>query len=291
MNEGTKLALYSAILIGISIVFANAAAKRAEPLLVSSYSLLISSAILFAFVLFSKKKFSDFHKIKNSADFWKIVFSRNIIGISLLTYGLSMTTAVNSLVMLRLEPVFVIIFGYFLLKERVTSKELLFVIAIIAGAMLVSTGGNFSGLGATHAGDLLVIASLVTLGYSYIPTKRLVKKMNPIEMTALSNLAGGAILLAISVFVLRKMTMPIEALYLTAGSAISFHVLGLVFWFKALKTVEAWKVAALLSISPVAGGALAFLWLGESFNTVQLVGAMIVLAVSYILSVEIGKTG
>ncbi len=284
MNEGTKLAIYSAILIGLSAVVQNLATKKAEPLLVSSYALLMSSIILVVLVSVSGKKFVPLRKLKDSADFWKIVISRNVLGILLLNYGFSMTTAINSVVVLRLEPAFVAIFGYLLLKERITLKEIVYVAATIAGALLISTKGDIA-FGAIKTGDILVAASMIIFGYSYIPARKITKKIDPIQVVAFSNLAGGIILMSASIIFLRSVSVSTEALGLITISVMLFHVLGLTLWFKALKKTDAWRVAALLSLSPIAGGALAFLWLGESLNTVQLIGAAIVLAASYKISV------
>ncbi|MBI1971769.1 MAG: DMT family transporter [Candidatus Aenigmarchaeota archaeon] len=285
MNAGSKFAIYSALLIGVSIVFQSQAAKAAEPMLVATYALLISSLILFAVIALRNKKLSYAGKLKNDANFWKIVVSRNVVGTLFLLYGMGMTTAVNSLFILRLEPVFVILFGYTLLNEKVKSREILYVLLTIAGAVLVSTAGSFS-FGPTQTGDLLVFASLIALGYSYIPSRRIMQKTDPLVLTAYSNLAGGLILLLLSAAVLDSLKMPVNALVLTLGSVITFYVVGLSLWFKALKKTQAWRVAALLSITPVAGGALSFVWLGESLSLIQLIGAGIILIMSYLLSSE-----
>ncbi len=285
MKDGAKLALCSAILIGFSIVFQGQASKLTQPILVATYALVISSFILLALARAMGKKLSDIKKLKKNKDFWKITMSRNVFGTLLLLYGMSLTTSINSLVILRLEPAFVILFGYLLLRERLKQKETLYVFLTILGAVLVSTSGNLS-FGETQIGDLLVLSSLLFLGYSYIPSKRIMQKTDPLILTAYSNLFGGLILLAMSAITVKNLVMPANALMLTMGSVITFYVVGLSLWFEALKKIEAWKVAALLSITPIAGSLLSFLWLGESMNATQLIGAMIIIIASYKLSTE-----
>ncbi|MBI2085638.1 MAG: DMT family transporter [Candidatus Aenigmarchaeota archaeon] len=285
MNQGSKLALSSAVLIGFSIVFQNQASKLAEPILIATYALLISSFILLVLARIMNKKLSDIKRLQHDKDFWKITLSRNVFGTIFLLYGMSLTTSINSLVILRLEPAFVILFGYFLLREKLKQKEILFVSLTIIGAILVSTSGKLS-LSGTQIGDLLVLSSLLFLGYSYIPSRRMMQKTDPLILTAYSNLFGGLILLTVSAITVKNLVMPASALMLTMGSVITFYVIGLSLWFEALKKIEAWKVAALLSITPIAGGALSFLWLGESINEIQLLGATIIIAASYKLSTE-----
>ncbi len=285
MNEGAKFALYSAVLIGFSIVFQSQASKLAQPVLIATHALLISSAILLVIAKLRNKKLSAISQLKNNMDFWKITLSRNVFGTLLLLYGLSMTTSINSLVILRLEPAFVILFGYFLLKERLKQKEILYVIATLIGAVLVSTSGKIS-LGETQIGDLLVFLSLAFLGYSYIPSRRIMQKTDPLILTAYSNLFGGAALFILSAILIKNLAISPNALLLTMGSVIMFYAVGMSLWFEALKKTKAWKVAALLSISPIAGGALSFFWLGESLNLVQIMGAITIVLASYKLSAK-----
>ena len=286
MNQGTKLAVFSAIFIGINIVFANAAAKMADPILIAMYSAIIASLILSALMFVKKRKFSSFYEMGKSQDFWKIVVSRNIIGSIIFIYGISMTTAVNSLIIVRLEPILVVLFGYALLNEKIRRRDLFYVLMMILGAVFVSTGGNFAELGATNAGDALVLLSLVALGYSYIPSRRMMKKVGAIELNTFSSIVGAVALIAVSLTVSRTLTISQNALLLIFASTIFYSLLGLTLWFKALESVHAWKVAALLSIGPIAGGALAFFWLGESLNVVQAIGAVMVLVLSYKICIE-----
>ncbi len=283
--NGPNMALLSAILIGVSTVFANLASKNTPPLLFSTYALLISAFLLFIIIALSKSKLPKFGSLKKSPDFWKITASRNIAGILLLQYGMSMTGVINSVVMLRLEPVFVMAFGHLLLKERMRAKEILYVLAMVFGAVLMSTSGNLS-FGATQIGDALIVLAVFFLGYSYIPVRRITQNSDPASVTAFSNLAGGLVLLVVSVIVLPTLAMSAKAFQFTMASVILFYVLGLTLWFKSLKTTKAWIVASLLSLSPIAGGLIAFVWLGESISLIQLLGAAIILVVSYKISVE-----
>ncbi|MBI4177158.1 MAG: DMT family transporter [Candidatus Aenigmarchaeota archaeon] len=285
MNEGARLAVYSAILIGVSIVFQSQASKLAQPVLIATYALLISSVILLVMAKIKGKKLNAINKLRKKADFWKITLSRNVFGTLLLLYGLSMTTSINSLVILRLEPAFVIFFGYLLLREKLKQKEIFYVTATIIGAVLVSTSGVLS-FNETQTGDLLVLSSLIFLGYSYIPSRRLMQKTDPLILTAYSNLFGGIVLLILSAALVKNLAIPANALLFTMVSVITFYVVGLSLWFEALKKTQAWRVASLLSITPIAGGALSFLWLGESLNFVQLTGAITILLASYKLSAK-----
>lgn len=284
MNKGMKFAILSSVFIGIAVVLQNVAVKKSDPITFSIYALLISSIFLFGIMLVSKKNFNVLNRIKNSADFWKITLSRNVFGILLLMYGFQNTPAISSVIMLRLEPIFVILFGYFLLKERIRKKEVLYVFLLIFGAILMSAGGNFQ-IGQSQIGYLFIVAALVFLAYSYIPSRRITQKIEPLTLTAFSNLAGGIIMLAIGIIFSKSLVMNAETFSIALTAIILFYVIGLTLWFESLKLTKAWTVAALLSLSPISGSLTAFLWLGESLNTVQLIGAVIIVAISYKLSI------
>ena len=105
-------------------------------------------------------------------------------------------------------------------------------------------------------------------------------------MTAASNIAGGLFLLLIAIIFSVSVAVSVDALALIFGSVITYYTIGLILWFEALKIISAWKVSALLSIGPIAGGALAFFWLGESLNLIQIIGAITILLASYKLSTQ-----
>jgi probable blue pigment (indigoidine) exporter len=70
------------------------------------------------------------------------------------------------------------------------------------------------------------------------------------------------------------------------GYVIMFNVIGLTLWFAALKTVKGWIVSALRALGPIAGMPVAFLLFGETLTPIQIVGAAVVLATSFLIARE-----
>ena len=74
---------------------------------------------------------------------------------------------------------------------------------------------------------------------------------------------------------LERFSLPVWLLLLyvvVAGTMVTFLLVA-----AALRHISATRVGIVAMLEPVAASAVAFLWLGESFGTAQLVGGAIVL--------------
>jgi drug/metabolite transporter (DMT)-like permease len=85
--------------------------------------------------------------------------------------SLQLTSITSSTVLVNTNPIFVLIFGYLLLKERVSTKGVVFVLVAVAGIAVLSFGDFARGVD-TLAGDLLAVLSAAAVsGYMLIGRK------------------------------------------------------------------------------------------------------------------------
>lgn len=120
-------AFLSAISIGIGTVFQAEGAKIINPITLVMYATLITALFLYIIIKFSKNKIGIKEMLKNyKKEILTIILLRIVLGSILLSIGLKYTSAVKALVLLRLEPVFIILYGYFLLKEAITKNSFFF---------------------------------------------------------------------------------------------------------------------------------------------------------------------
>jgi probable blue pigment (indigoidine) exporter len=75
-------------------------------------------------------------------------------------------------------------------------------------------------------------------------------------------------------------------LILMLAYSLSFHVFGIQLWFTALKEAKPWVVASMLSLTPIVGSTLAFLWLGQFLLPLQLIGGAIIIITTFFISRE-----
>ena len=283
---GELLAVLSSVFIGLSIPIAVLASKEIGVFQVTAYTSLLSVIFLVTLSVIVREKI-QFKKAltKHFKDSISIVILRPIIGSLLLIYGFSLTTAIHSSFMMRLEPIFVVIMSYIFLKDKVSPKQISLILLMILGAFLLSTSGSIELITQTQIGDLFVVLSLLFFSYAYIPAKRIGKEINPMTITIVNNLIGGSVLFLIMFFLpINQFPVNLGNAWLLFGYVISFSVIGLYLYFAALRKTKPWIVSSLLSLSAVVGATIGYLWLNETINSIQIIGAIIILISSYLIA-------
>lgn len=288
MNKGYLAAVFAPFFIAASIIVTKMAGTVAHPLVIAGLGTLMSVPFLLLPRLVSKTPFDAPKILKELAiPFWKVVATRNVIGQILIIIGFTMTTAVKSVLLLRLEPLFVFAWSVMLLGEKPKPPKLMLLLALLVGSALVVAPQGASG--GPNLGDALIALSLLFFSYSYFPTQEVVSKATPAGLNILSNLAGGIIVTIIAVLACDRQAFQVstEAIQLIAGYSITFFVIAGSLYFYAFKALKPWVIASFLSLEVVFGLILAFVVLKESIAPLQLMGAAVVLAAT----IGIGRIG
>ena len=275
--------------MGISTVIAGHAAKLMNPVLLAGLGLLSSALLWLVLAPLVHQKISLATFRRNWKDFLELVLSRGVAGNALIFLGFQLTTAVKAVFLFNLEPAFVAIWSALLLGERISLRQAILILLLLAGGFLLSTGGSIETLTA-QTGDLLIVAALVCFSYAYLPAARLLKKTDSISLTASSNCLSGLLLLPLAfLFFGAQPTLTLEQGGWIVAYAITFGVLMLYFYFTALKSTKPWIVSSLLQLAPLPGAALAYLLFGETLTLPQMLGGLVLLATSFEISRERGR--
>ena len=287
MNKGILTASISTVFLAFSIVIGATAAKVIHPLILITLSSLLSIVFLFLLSKIFKEKVELGKLLDYKKDLFSLVVSRSFIGTLLLIVGFSMVAAVRVVFLVRLEPILVFIISVVLLKEKAKFRKVGLLLLLLFGALIFTTDGSFDVLTKITAGDLIIILALLFLAYSYIPSSKLSKKVNPTTLTVGANILPIFVFLPLAlIFVPNQILLDTNSIYLILVYTITFYVLGLFLWFKSLKSVKPWVVASILSLEPIAGALLAFFWLGQILSLIQILGGAIMIAVTYFIARE-----
>ncbi len=248
---------------------------------------LLSVVFLFILSKILKEKIELRKLFTYKRDMFLLVLTRSLIGTLLLIIGFSVVAAVRVVFLVRLEPILVFVISIFLLKEKVKTRKVGLLIVLLFGALVFTTDGSFDVLAKITIGDLIVVSALLFLAYSYIPSSKLSKKVNPSTLTIGANILPIFVFLFLALFfVPEQIILDANSFYLVLAYTITFYVLGLFLWFKALKSVKPWIVASILSLEPIAGALLAFFWLGQILSVVQVIGGAIMIVATYFIARE-----
>lgn len=197
--------------------------------------------------------------------------------------GLTQTLAVNATLIAHLQPLFVAIFSFFALKERLHKRDVaagiltLFAVVLITGR----TVDNLTSLRLGNFGDLVVL--FATLGWAIvaIPGKQLAREVSSVVIVGYRFLIASMVFIPVLLFSNQLIINSIFQVLL--GIVVG---LGYIFYYEGLKRVKTSQVALTELSSPFFAAILAWIILGEKTAPMQIAGAILLMLGLYILAQE-----
>lgn len=181
-----------------------------------------------------------------------------------------LTTAANAIMLQYTAPIYIAIFGGWMLKEKATIKDWVTIVFVIGGMVLFFFDDIGGGM---LKGNIIAIFSGVALAFNTIFMRRQ-KDENPLE-----NVFWGCILTFIvtSPFTFVKMpdTKSIIGLFL-----LGIFQLGIsyILYSKAIKKIPALEATFISLVEPIVSPIWVFLAIGEIPGVFSVIGGVIVLA-------------
>lgn len=206
-----------------------------------------------------------------------VVFAFFGISLFYISYQYAVKTggAAFASVLLYTAPAWVVVFSYFIYKEKLTRIKSISVILVIAGVYLISkTGGDAGG---THSIGFIAIISGLTAGFCYSLYYTIGKYFSKKYTSAnlfLYILPLGA--LGILPFVDFAHKTPLAWTALICVSVISTFVANH-FYYNGLRCLEAGRAAIVATAEPVVAAIAAYILLGEYFTFLGYWGVFFIL--------------
>lgn len=194
--------------------------------------------------------------------------------------GLEYTTAAVSSVLQSTPPIFALVLAFAFFKERASWQQVAGVIVAMTGVALLSTGGDLSNLARSQLlGNIMQVGVGASYAFSGIMGKRLLSKYPPLQIVALTFVVGGGLLTAVAIFFERSY-WPTSLSFdvIIALVMLSFlYCVGLVAWYKVLKTTGVFSLYVLLFTMPVLAVAISITVLHEDFTVLDVLFSAITL--------------
>ncbi len=268
-------------------IFKAQAVKELSPLIVTSIGGILGPIILI-FILFLRKTKIDLKAIrKNYKQILILTLLRPLVGELLFTAGLFFTTGIKAIFFTKTEPYFVLFWFWLLKKEKIKANYLILLAMHLAGALVLSTGGNFS-FNKPQMGDFLIVLAMGFFSLSYFFSKDLSHKVGAQLTNAVTLGIAGIVLLPL-IFLIKPV---LHSGFPTSGwinlliYVVLFNVIGLTLWFSSLKSVPGWMVSALRALGPVFGAPVAYIFFHETLSLNQILGGIVVLITSFLMARE-----
>jgi drug/metabolite transporter (DMT)-like permease len=203
------------------------------------------------------------------ADRWWLaaaITAGGILAPVLMMYGLRRTAATSASLLLNLEGVFSILIAWFVFRENFDRRIALGVVAITAGALLLSVNGGFVWTDAV--GPAAIAAACLAWALDNNLTRKVA--LNDVTQIAmLKGLVAGSVNVAIAAALGRS--MPSAVVVLAAGAVgLAGYGLSLVLFVIALRYLGTARTGAYFSIAPFMGALIAVVFFGEPV-TMQLI--------------------
>ena len=247
---------------------------------------IIGTIFLLGFIFIKGNK-PDFPAIKNNL---KLLIPAGImLGFNwILLFEAYQYTAVSTATLCYyMEPVFFILAAAIVLKEKLTPKSLLCVIAALIGMGLVS-GFNFSNFGEASAssdlkGVLLGLAAAVLYTTVVLISKHL-KDIDGVNVSLVQLATSAVVLIPYVLIVEDTSTVQFNTLNISMLLIIGIVHTGIAYalYYSCLKDLKSQTVALYSYIDPVVSVLLAILILNESMSFMKLIGAVLILGAAII---------
>ena len=278
-KEGVLLVIVCAFMHGAHPILGKYGVSLVQPLFFASLTNLIAAAGLILIILWKRESPLLLVKKGYFPSLFLIGFFGTMLSNICFFYGVRLTSGINSAILLQVEPIYALIIGYLLLKEKITVPQIVCTLLIMAGTLLVI----YQGSSRLNWGDILILLTPLCYQIGHFFSKSLLNKqeISPLFLAAGRTFYGGVML-----FILNQLTGVSEFAILAQSDVLGIFVFyGLVVYalsyltfYAAIKRINLSKASAIISVYPAISIILARIILKEIPDLYQLGGFLIIMA-------------
>jgi len=283
MNNETKgliLIFICMVVSGLFPVIGKFAMGKLHPLFFSATSALVCAGFIFLFLLARGEVHTLFGK-----DF-RLLLLIGLFGTGLSSlfffYGTRLTSGINSALLLQIEPIYSLLLGYFMLKEKISGRQITLTLVIIAGITLVIYNGTF----VLNRGDFLILATPLFWQLCHAFAKKALVRQSFYVVAASRTLFGGFFLLVANILAGRNdlSILDLNLFLLILFQGVVVYAVGFLTWYSAIRWVNLSKGTTIAAPYPILSVIFAWLFLGEVPTMYHLTGLVLILSGALLLS-------
>ena len=297
LKKGLIFGVIGTILVGFQPIIANSA-KTIDPHAFSAMTCLIEAIIFLPIMLLEIRMIKKKVRINNSSlseisligslrkNVWLLLLIGIIFGINQLLFfvGYKLAGEINGSLTQKTSVFFGLIYGFLLLKEKISRIQIVFSTVLFFGLVIAITQGsfNFFSLKADILIGLLIVLLITAMWmFGHTMTKPLFSKkdLTPIQMVFIRNILSGFILLTTFVIFspvgLIVFYNPLNWFFFILMGTV--YGIGLFCWYKTLSYLDVSNATIVLSPTPIVTAIFATFILGAVFTVFHLIGSAIVI--------------
>jgi len=205
-----------------------------------------------------------------------------IIADMLFYYALTHISVVNSVIIAHLQPIFIVVVGFHVLKDDRLTRSDLAGVGLMMVAGLAITTGTLDNLLAFRFGtvwDGIMFGATIAWAATAIITRRYLTDLDAGVITTVRFVIAAAAFVVIALLV---SDLRITSVYQPLAGVLV--AVGYILYYEALKRLKAAQVGALELASPFFAAIIGFLVLGEGVTVMQIVAMVLLVAGINLLS-------
>lgn len=211
----------------------------------------------------------------------KLAVTGHILHVGLVTYGIHLSTAFSSSLILACGPMFTLILLRLTGVERLTRGQVAGVALACVGVLVFLSDKLMAERWSAGSGDLILLVAASFFSYYTVAAKPVIMRLGGAPVMAYTTFLASPLLVAMSWQA--GMSVPWQSLAWQVWAGIFWGVLVSAFagwivwgWVNAVRGVG--RTAPLMYLMPIVAGAVSWFFIGEVMTLNKLVGAAITLA-------------
>jgi len=197
-------------------------------------------------------------------------------------FALTKIAVINAVLIGHMQPIFIILIGFFILKEdKLTKFDYAGIFIMITAGVLVTTKtvGNLSNMKFGTMGDIYVLLATVAWSTTAIVMRKYLKQLDAGVITFYRYTIASAVFIA---YLLLTSSLVLANIYqVLIGIVVGA---GTIMYYEGLKRIKAAQVSALELSTPFFAVVLAFLVLREMATAMQISGIVLLVVGVFLLS-------
>ena len=297
LKKGLIFGVIGTILVGFQPIVANSA-KSIDSHVFAAMTCLIEATIFLPLMILemrmNNRRGSENPDLKTNNSFltslkkniWLLLFIGIIFSVNQLLFfvGYRLAGAINGSLTQKTSVFFGLLYGFLLLKEKISKVQIVFSFVLFFGLVIAITQGSLNFLNFNSdilIGVLIVLLITALWMFGHTLTKPLFSRndLTPTQMVFIRNMLSGVILI-ITFFIFSPVDLSVfynpynQFFFIIMGTV---YGLGLFCWYKTLSYLDVSNATIVLSPTPIVTAIFATFILGELFTPFHLIGSVLVI--------------
>ncbi len=278
---GVFAVLSASIMWALEPIFAKIAYRTAGVASTFAVRTVFSLLVIALYLLFTNRRHFSVKK-KYLPSLVILSLTATLFADLMYIYALTMVPVINAVLIGHMQPVFIVIIGYFTLRQdRMTKYDYLGIAAMIIAGILVTTGSweNLAALRMGAIGDLYVLMATVAWASTAIIARKYLRAL-PAGTIAFYRFLIAGILFISYVAAAHGLQVP-NIHQVLLGVVIG---IGTMLYYQGIKMIKAAQTSALELSTPFFAAFLGYMVLQEHISTLQFIGMVFLLPGIYFLA-------